>query len=588
MKKRKMQITCLVAVLCVTVLLPSVIVPAKSVVNDLIFSNIQRIDQPGYSIITPAGYSSETQICSYGILSSVDSGIKRYQQVFALSPGKQASVMSDGDDWNNAGGNQQRNGLSTVQGPLTNDLLWSGGRSSLISWLPVTEGNRLFVVRQAGWPGAVHDSLVVAMDLSTGEELWSVEIPYHTNDWTTWVGGVKNGQVYASRSGNGASVADNLYALDADSGDTLWVSTVLIDAGPYDGVVFASDGDPIIASFTDIWRFNSNDGSLVWHADRLGSVSGSCGGALFQNRFYVADAAPGGHILVAYDVETGERLYQSPVMTGFTLQNTPFVGPDGTVYLSRTQNNPSTDYFYAFTDTGESLGEKWHRACAWTTFSEFAAGRDGSVYCVLPGPRIGKLDATTGDIIAQSDILDASESYLSPHFAVDSRGTVFFSNGGFAEGKVSIFTPDLTALWNTTMVNINIGGPSLGNTGVLILCGTGTNMRAYRSSQPTLEINITDVFPFISGSITNVGEAVATNLSWQMTVTGGILGRINITRSDHIATLDSLEGVNISLNRFIFGFGKITILVSAICDEGVTGEKTVEASVFLVFVRRNT
>ncbi len=577
-----------VIVLLLSISLMVVITPAELVDTDLSLLKDQRNDAPGFSLITPPGCFSDVRIHSNNPVLPSYLMDGNQHQIHASFLMQQSLMMFDGSDWSNAGGNQARNGVSETKGPLSADILWSGGRTSLISWLPVTEEDRLFVVRQAGWPGAAHDSPVVAMDLSTGEELWSIEVPYHTNDWTTWVGGVKNGQVYASRSGNGASVQDNLYALDAETGDTLWVSTVLIDAGPYDGMVFTDNGDPVIASFTDIWRFNSQDGSLVWHSNRIGSVSGSCGGALFQGMLYVADAAPGGHIIVRYDVETGQRLYESPVMTGFTLQNTPFVGPDGTIYLSRTQNNPVTDYFYAFTDTGTSIVEKWHQACAWTTFSEFATSLDGAVYCILPGPRIGKLDATTGDMLAQSDVLEASESYLSPHFAVDVTGTVFFSNGGFAEGKASVFTAGLIPLWNASMTNINIGGPALGNNGVLLLCGTGTNMRAYQSAQPMLDINITDVFPRVSVSITNSGEVAATNLSWRINVSGGILGRINRTSSDQISVLNSMETLNVSLAQMIFGFGKITILVSAVCDEGIVASKTVHASVFLFYVKRNT
>ncbi len=575
-------------VLIISLLLLDVVVPGQHCSVIVGFTEDKRNDFEGYSVISPPGYSIDVPFLFNN--NFVISNEKRQwsQEMLESLPLQQKISLVDGRDWSNAGGNAKRNGLSETKGPSTANLLWSGGRTSIISWLPVTEEDRLFVIRQAGWPGSMHDSPVIAMDLTTGAELWSVEVPYHTNDWTTWVGGVKNGQVYASRSGNGASVLDNLYALDAETGDTLWVSSVLIDAGPYDGVVFAEDGDPLIASFTDIWRFNSEDGSLVWHANRVGSVSGSCGGVLFQNGLYVADAAPGGHVLVRYDVETGQRLYESPVMPGFTLQNTPFVGPDGTIYLSRTQNNPLTDYFYAFTDTGTSLTEKWHQACAWTTFSEFATGLDGSVYCMLPGPRIGKLDSSTGDILSQSEVLGESDSYLSPHFAVDASGTVYFSNGGFADGRVSVFTSELVPLWNTTVSNINIGGPSLGKNGILLLFGTGADMRAYHTAQPILDINISDVFPRIRASITNNGEVVATNLSWMISVTGGILGRINRSTADRITVLDIMESINVSLTRTIFGFGKIIITVTATCDEGIVASKTTDGFVFLIFITRNT
>jgi len=490
-----------------------------------------------------------------------------------------------GTDWSNSGGNVQRNGRSDVTGPLAADLLWSGARSSIISWLPVTEGDRLFVVRQKGWPGTTNDSLIIAMNLSSGAEFWSVNIPYHSGDWTTWIAGVKNGIVYASRSGNGASVEDNLYALDAATGSLLWTSTDLIDAGPYDGVVFAPDGDPVIGSFTDIWRINADDGSTAWHATRLGSVSSSCGGAIFQDSFYVADAAPGGHILVRYDLATGARLYESPVMPGFTLQNTPMAGPDGTIYLSRTQNNPSVDYFYAFTDTGTSFVENWHLPCAWTTFSEFAVGPDRGVYCVIPGPRIGKINATTGNVIAQSDLIDIpGYSYLSPHFAIDATGTVFFSNGGFDSGRLSVYTSDLQPLWNVSISNINIGGPALAEKGTLLVCGTGTTMHAYRSPAPWFDITVTAHRTKIQASIKNSGAGSATNVQWNITVTGGLLKRVHATTTGAIPVLAVGNQSIVSTDKLLLGFGKITILVSASCDEGVALSKNATGRLFLFLI----
>ncbi len=385
-------------------------------------------------------------------------------------------------DWTNSGGNPGRCGLSDENGPLEADLLWSGGPSSLISWQPVIEGGRVFVIRQPAWPGTPGDSPVVCMDLETGEVLWSVDIPYEPGDWITWIGGVENGLVYASRGGNGASVSAPLYALEADDGSTAWVTAAEIDAGAYDGVVFAPDGDPIVASFEDIWRFDSSDGSLVWHASRTGSVSGQCGGCLHGEAFYVADAVPGGHSIVRYDAITGAEMYSGPVMPGFTAQCTPMAGPDGTVYFNRSQGNPSTDYFYAFEDTGAALVEKWHiptvNACA----PEFGVGPDGSVYMVTPGPRLSRIDPDDGSVISQSAVL---EGYTAARIATGADGTVYFSNGGFAGGRFYAFAPDLTLLWDTAVPNINIGGPAIGQGGVLVVCGVGTDVRAYRDGTGT-------------------------------------------------------------------------------------------------------
>jgi hypothetical protein len=516
-----------------------------------------------YSIVSPSGMISSPSI--HGAVLSLNQMDHKLVKPKNLQHNlfSQNTFSFEGTDWSNSGGDAQRNGMSDTRGPRASNLLWSGANTSIISWLPVTEDNRLFVVRQKGWPGSSQDSAIFAMDLLTGENLWVAEIPYHTGDWTTWIAGVRNGQVYGSRSGNGASVKDNLYALDAGTGEILWASTDLIDAGPYDGVVFAPNGDPVVASFTDIWRINAVDGTTVWHANRVGSVSGTCGGAVYQDSLYVADVTAGGHIIVRYDLNTGQRLYQSPVMSGFTLQNTPMVGPDGTIYLSRTQNNPSVDFFYAFSDTGENLIEKWHIPCAWTTFSEFTTGSDDSVYLIIPGPRIAKVNASDGEVIAQTDILNDVDSPLAPHFAIDAEGTVYFSNGGFSHGHVSVYTSDLSPLWNTTVTNINIGGPALGKNGVLLVCGTGTTFRAYQRPVPLLEVNATGGFLKIHAVIKNIGEIDATNLGWSIAAQGGVFKRINQTSTGSIPLLKSHEETTVTTTGIIVGFGRLKITLQA-------------------------
>jgi hypothetical protein len=396
-------------------------------------------------------------------------------------------AVAHADDWNNMGGNPGRYALSTEIGPDAADLLWSGGRTSLIAWHPVIEGDSVFTVRQSGWPSSEPGvSPVVAMDLNTGEELWAIDIPFRAGDWTTWVAGVRDGQVYAARSGNGASVSAPLYALDAATGDTLWFSDDETTVGAYDGVVFAPNGDPILASFRNIWRISALDGSTVWTASRLGSVSGNCGGATHGDAVYVVDVASGGHVVKRFDLATGTEMYSSPVMVGFTLQNSPFVGPDGTVYLSRTQNNPVTDFFYAFQDTGTEFIEKWHLPAAWSTSSEFGVGPDGSVYMMIPGPELARLDPDTGDVI---DSTGVPSGFSKPRMAIDARGRVFFSNGSFATGRLYSFDDDLTPRWDVAVRNINIGGPALGRDGTIVVCGVGTDVRAYRTEEPCPDLD---------------------------------------------------------------------------------------------------
>jgi outer membrane protein assembly factor BamB len=415
-------------------------------------------------------------------------------------------------DWTNAGGNAGRNGQTSAIGPDSPKILWSGGPSSIIAWQPVIEGDRVFIVRQTGFPPEPQsdESTVYALDLNTGEVIWDEDIPAAADDWTTWIAGVKDGRVFVSRSGNGASVSAKLRALDAATGATLWESDEEIDAGAYDGVIFAPDGDPVIASFTTIWRINAEDGSTVWSTPRLCSVSGSCGACAAANgAIYIADAAVGGHVLSKYDLETGDFQYSGPVMIGFTLQNTPMASPDGTIYLSRTQNNVATDFFYAFDDTGSALEIRWSVPAGWSTSSEFGVGPDHTVYMMGPGNVIQRLDPQTGDVIDTSAPIAAD--FLTPRFAIDAQGKVFFSNGAFSNGRVWSFNADLSVRWSVAVQNVNIGAPAIASDGTLIVCGVGADVRAYRTEQ---EICLSDIAPKGGDGAVGPGDLASLLADW--------------------------------------------------------------------------
>lgn len=392
------------------------------------------------------------------------------------------------DDWSNAGGNAGRNGQSGERGPDSATTIWTTAPTSIIAWHPVAEGDRVFAVRQTGFPPepASDRSPIVCLDLNTGAELWRTDLPFNAGEWTTWIAGVRDGRVYASRSGNGATSNALLYCLDAATGAILWHSQDTINAGPYDGVVFAPDGDPVVADFNRITRFDHATGQTVWRVNRVCTVSSSCGGAIHGDAIYVADAVVGGNAIKKFDLGTGAFAYQSSLMPGFTLQNTPMVSPDGTIYLSRTQNNPATDFFYAFDDTGSLLVERWAVPAQWTTSSEFAVHPDDdSVYMLAPGLLVTRLDPSDGTILAQaaaSIVNDGATSNTTPRMAIDRDGRLYMTNGAFTNGRLYAFDEDLALLWETAFPSVNIGGTVLAANGTLIVAGTGTNMRAYRTA----------------------------------------------------------------------------------------------------------
>ena len=75
--------------------------------------------------------------------------------------------------------------------------------------------------------------------------------------------------------------------------------------------------------------------------------------------------------------------------------------------------------------------------------------------------------------------------------AIDKVGRVYVTNGEFAEGEFFVFDRHLNTLWSTPIRNVNIGGPAMGKDGTLVICGVGTDVRAYRG-MPTSTLEVSE------------------------------------------------------------------------------------------------
>jgi len=405
------------------------------------------------------------------------------------------STAALAQDWTNSGGNAARNGQTQALGPISgSDVRWNTPSASIIAWAPVTLADRVFAIRETGFPqngGAANDALV-AWNLADGIEAWRLTLPFSGNtsqDWIAWVAGASNDTVYASRSGNGASVSQKMIAYSAANGAERWRSVANTTAGAYDGVVFAANGDLLVADFRNVTRIRATDGTTAWRVNRLASVSGNCGGAATSEALFIVDAAVGGHVVKKLNIDTGLLQYQSTVMAGFTSQNSPFLSADGnTVYFARSQNNAPFDNLFAFTDTGTALIQLWSRPVRWTTSHEHAIGPDGSIYTFLQDDSFVRLDAATGNVLNTAGILSPLGSpNLSAKTAVDASGIVYVSNGWASNpannGRLWAFSADLSQLlFVLNFDRQNNGGPAIAADGTLIMADL-TAVRAYRSDR---------------------------------------------------------------------------------------------------------
>lgn len=394
-------------------------------------------------------------------------------------------------DWGNYGGNNSRNGLTSEIGPDSADLLWSNSDDfSIITWHPFIHDNKVYTVRESGFPqnGGNANDAIVCYDLDTGLELWRTTLSFGGNtstEWIAWIGAVRDGRVYASRSST--SQPQPMKALDATTGNLLWTSAATTEAWAHDGIVFAPNGDLILGDYLSISRIDHTIGSTVWSTARSCPVSGNCGAAANATAVYIDEPEPGGNVITKVDIATGAILYSSPLMAGFTDQNAPFMNTAGDiVYFSRTQNNTLTDFLFAFEDTGSSLQYLWDRPVRWTTSHEHGVGPDGSIYTFTQLDEFVRLDPLTGNIMNNAGILSPLGSpNLSPKTAVDALGKVYVSNGWANtpdnDGRLWAFNADLSQnLFTLTLDRQNAGGPALGAQGTLVVCDRDA-VYAYRS-----------------------------------------------------------------------------------------------------------
>jgi hypothetical protein len=84
----------------------------------------------------------------------------------------------------------------------------------------------------------------------------------------------------------------------------------------------------------------------------------------------------------------------------------------------------------------------------------------------------------------------------------------------------------------------------------------------------------------VTMEVKNVGDADATNVPWSISVQGGILKLIDVTTTGNISTLAASGTQTVQTDKFIFGFGAITIQLTA---GSTSASKT--GKVLLILVR---
>lgn len=102
---------------------------------------------------------------------------------------------------------------------------------------------------------------------------------------------------------------------------------------------------------------------------------------------------------------------------------------------------------------------------------------------------------------------------------------------------------------------------------------------------PILEIIVIEGGLGVSAIVKNTGDAAATNVLWNISVTGGILKLIDVAAGDILTGLAVDEESEPLKTGLFFGLGKIAIEVTVTCDEGSSDSETATGTQIIIFTK---
>ena len=261
---------------------------------------------------------------------------------------------------------------------------WRFTLDAIVVASPIVVGERVFV---AGWDGVVR-----ALDLNSGDELWSFATG--SLDRTP---AVVDGVVYAGGA-NSDETAGTLYAIDAETGAELWrheTVYALSDSSPavVEGVVYIGGGNGEETAGA-LYAIDATTGDEIWSFETAMPIWSSP--AVGDGRVFVGgggvDADNGA--VYAVDQATGDEVWTFAMDDG-TVSTTPAV-VDGLVYVT-------TRSLYALdSDNGKP---NWTVSDESLSYETAVAVGDGVVY--VGGSTVSAFDAQTGDEIWANTEIDA-------------------------------------------------------------------------------------------------------------------------------------------------------------------------------------
>jgi len=207
------------------------------------------------------------------------------------------------------------------------------------------------------------------------------------------------------------------------------------DATPTLGTI---DGEPVLycVSYDGVDCYTL-DGRLRWRAAVTGECTHAGSVSLDGSRLYLADYDNG---LMCLDTRTGQKKWS---LDWYTIDCTPAIGPDGTIYVTRYAGQLSR-----IRDCGDSAAVEWIRTIGDYAVDGVVIGRNGAAYAIGSGGsqyhRLVAVDSTGAELWHDSTRLYGP---TAPP-VIDSRDRILVTD---EYGYLFCFNPDGTLTWSVSM-----------------------------------------------------------------------------------------------------------------------------------------
>ena len=442
--------------------------------------------------------------------------------------------------------NTKLNCLDAVNG----DLLWDFSTGVNLYNSPTVAYGKVFICS---------GGILFCLNAETGEELWELSmsidgIPAIDGDYL-YAGSMDDGSFYCLNVTDGSTIWS--YAFDPLSG---FASPTVVNGK----ILFG------IAGFAIPWKFVclNTDGSFSWEyilGDDLPSkmAAVSNGKVCFGSGGYWPDYFGS---IRCIDIETGNLDWT--YTTGGSVTS-PAIA-DGKVYAGSKDNNiycldlNDGSIIWNYTVNDDILSSP-----AISDGKLFVGASDGTMYCfrqnngpAIPDTPSGPTEGVTGveydfetsttdpnddQVFYMFDWGDGEMSdWIGPYDSgVATTGSHIWTEGGEYEIKVKA----------KDVYNIESDWSQAATIEILDL-------------QPELSVEIQTGFGVgASVVIQNIGDAVATSVNYNFVITGGILGKINVSISGLLASIEPGAEEVIDSGTF-FGLGPIELNADSTCSEG--------------------